>query len=206
MASEEIILGFPASLLDELGRFHGFSAEVDHYLSRILRSLAVRPRSQAETDPSFKQLIPYVVFVCGDQVFRYVRGKRGSEDRLHELHSVGVGGHIRPADVSLFEDSYRIGMLRELAEEVDLDPTTGSERIAGLLNDDSTEVGSVHFGVVHRWDLPSPDLRRREGHLLRAGFRPPAELLAERERFETWSQFVLDWLRTQPPMNADGRR
>ncbi len=189
---DEIILGFPTSLLKELGIFQGFSPNVKHYLPGILKALAVRPRSQAETDPSFKQLIPYVVFVSGEQVFHYVRGRRGSEKRLHELHSVGVGGHIQAADVSLFEDSYRVGMLRELDEEVELDPTVGSERIIGMLNDDSTEVGSVHFGIVHRWDLPAAQMRAREGHLLQAGFRPIAELRGEREHFETWSQCVLD--------------
>lgn len=191
---DELILGFPSAHLDALGRFHGFSGEVNRYLPGILGSLAVRRRSQAETDPSFKQLIPYVVFVCGDQVFRYVRGRRGSEERLHELHSVGVGGHIQAQDASLFEDTYRAGMRRELDEEVDLDAAAGREEIVGLLNDDSTEVGRVHFGVVHRWELPRPELRRREGRLLRPGFRPLAELWAERERFESWSQFVLDWL------------
>ena len=196
---EELILGFPAALLDELGRFQGFSTEVDRYLPAVLRSLQVRPRSQAESDPTFKQLIPYVAFVSGDQVFRYVRGRRGSEERLHAQHSVGVGGHVRSADVSLFEDTYRSGMLRELAEEVDLDPATGSERIVGLLNDDSTEVGRVHFGVVHRWDLPRPQLGTREGHLLRSGFYPLAELLAEKQVFETWSQSVLEWLAATSP-------
>ena len=191
---DELVLGFPASLLDELGRFHGFSDEVERYLPPIFASLAVRARSQAETDPSFKQLVPYVMFVCEGKVFRYVRGRRGSEKRLHALESVGVGGHIRAQDVSLFEDHYRAGMLRELSEEVELDPGAGRERIVGLLNDDSTEVGRVHFGVVHLWELPRPELRPREGHLLRAGFRPLEELLAGRTRFETWSQFVLEWL------------
>ncbi len=202
MARDEIILGFPATRLDELGRFQGFTSDVDRYLPGILKHLSVRPRSEAETDPSFKQLIPYIVFVSGDQVFRYVRGKKGTENRLHELHSIGIGGHIRTQDVSLFEDTYRSGMLRELAEEVDLDHAVGNERMIGLLNDDSTEVGSVHFGVVHRWDLPAPQLRAREGHLLRAAFCPLSQLVAERERFETWSQFVLDRL-MEPQMNTD---
>jgi predicted NUDIX family phosphoesterase len=192
--NDEVVLGFPATLLDDLGRFHGFSAQADRYLPAIRNRLAVRPRSQCETDPTFKQLIPYIVFRSGDGIFSYVRGKRGSEQRLHELESIGVGGHIRAADVSLFADTYRVGMLRELAEEVDLDPATGAERVIGMLNDDTTEVGSVHFGVVHLWDLPRPELRRREGHLLRAGFQPLAALAARRERFESWSQFTLDWL------------
>jgi predicted NUDIX family phosphoesterase len=191
---DERILGFRASLLDRLGRFQGFSAEIERYFPAILRELEVRDRGPAEQDPSFKQLIPYVVFVSSGQVFRYVRGKRGSEARLHELHSVGVGGHIAAGDVSLFEDSYQAGLRRELQEEVELPPGEERQRVVGLINDDSTPVGQVHFGVVHLWELPEPRLNRREGKLLRAGFAPLEQLVGEREKFETWSQFVLDWL------------
>ncbi len=194
MASIERILGFPAGLLDRLGRFQGFCAETERYLPAILGNLAVRERGPAEDDPSFKQLIPYVVFRSGGQVFRYVRGRRGSEARLHELHSVGVGGHIAADDVSLFESTYDAGMRREVEEEVELPAGAAMQRITGLINDDSTPVGRVHFGVVHEWLLPEPELRRREGQLLRAGFAPLAELTAQREKFESWSQFVLDWL------------
>jgi len=199
MPSSERILGFPAELLDRLGRFRGFSAAVDRYLPAILARLEVRPREQAEEDPSFKQLIPYVVFRSGRQVFRYVRGRRGGESRLHELHSIGVGGHIAAGDVSLFENVYEAGMRREIAEEVEAPPGAEPPRVVGLINDDSTPVGRVHFGVVHIWELPVPELRRREGALVRAGFAPLAELAAERERFESWSQFVLDWLMESAP-------
>ena len=195
MPPQERILGFPAAVLDRLGRFHGFRADTSRYLPEIMRALAVRDREPAESDPSFKQLIPYVVFISGGQVFRYVRGKRGSEARLHELHSVGVGGHIAADDVSLFEDTYSVGMRREVEEEVELPAGQESQHIIGLINDDSTPVGQVHFGVIHLWELPAPELRRREGKLLRAGFAPLAELYADRDRFESWSQFVIEELR-----------
>lgn len=189
-----MILGFPAQLLDRLGRFHGFSTAVDRYFAAILSRLEARPREQAEEDPSFKQLIPYVVFRSGDRVFRYIRGRRGGEARLHELRSIGVGGHIVAGDVSLFENVYEAGMRREIDEEVEAPRSGQPPRVVGLINDDSTPVGRVHFGVVHLWDLPAPELRRREGALVQAGFASLAELAAERERFEAWSQFVLDWL------------
>lgn len=190
----ERILGFPSAVLDTLGRFQGFTNDVERYLPTILSALAVRDRAQAEEDPLFKQLIPYVIFTSGNQVFHYVRGRRGSEARLHELRSVGVGGHVAAEDVSLFENSYNVGMRRELEEEVHLPAQNVEPRIVGLINDDSTPVGQVHFGVVHEWPLASPELRPREGKLLRAGFAPIEALLAERETFETWSQFALDWL------------
>ncbi len=193
-AIQEHILGFPASALDRLGRFQGWSSDTSRYLPELFAHLAVRERAAAEDDPSFKQLIPYVVFVCGREVFHYSRSRHGSEARLHALQSVGVGGHISAGDVSLFANAYEIGMRREVDEEVELPPGEERQHIAGLINDDSTPVGQVHFGVVHVWELERPELRPRERKLIRPGFAPAAELLKTRDAFETWSQFVLDFL------------
>jgi predicted NUDIX family phosphoesterase len=168
---------------------------VGRYLPRLLdpAHLSYRPRSEVETDPSFKQLIPYVVLRCGDQVFHYTRGRRGTESRLRALRSIGVGGHIGQDDSNLFGDAYREGMLREVAEEVYLE-SEYTERCVGLINDDSNPVGQVHLGIVHVFELSEPKVRRREQALTRSGFAPLAELRGQREEFETWSQFVLDAL------------
>ena len=152
-----------------------------------------RPRSEVETDPSFKQIVPYVVLRWRDQVFHYTRGKAGTEARLRALRSIGVGGHISQDDRSLFGDPYREGMLREVAEEVYLE-SDYTERCVGLINDDSNAVGQVHLGIVHVFELTEPEVRRREQVLTRSGFAPLAELRAQRDEFETWSQFVLDAL------------
>ena len=119
----ERVLVVPAALFREAGAFQGFSPDVGRYLPRLLdpAHLSYRPRSEVETDPSFKQLIPYVVLRCGEQVFHYTRGQRGTEARLRALRSVGVGGHISQDDSTLFGDPYREGMLREVAEEVYLE-------------------------------------------------------------------------------------
>src|SRR3954471_22713335 len=71
------ILVVPAAELDRLGRFQGFSREADRYLGVLLAPgvAEFRPRSAMETDPAFKQLIPYVVFKSGEAVFCYTRGK-----------------------------------------------------------------------------------------------------------------------------------
>jgi predicted NUDIX family phosphoesterase len=183
------------AVFHEAGLFQGFSPRAEHYLPLLLdpRHLSYRPRSEVETDPSYKQLIPYVVLRCGDQVFHYTRGRRATETRLQALRSVGVGGHISSDDSSLFAPAYREGMLREVAEEVYLE-SAYSEHCLGLINDDSNAVGQVHLGIVHVFDLAEPRARRREQALTRAGFAPLAELRQQRAEFETWSQFVLDVL------------
>jgi predicted NUDIX family phosphoesterase len=190
--SAERVLVVPARVLHEAGLFQGFSPRVEHYLPRLLdpRHLSYRPRGEVETDPGFKQLIPYAVLRCGEQVFAYVRGRAGGEARLRALRSLGVGGHVCAEDAGPDGDPYRAAMFRELAEEVDLD-SPFRERCVGLINDDSTPVGQVHLGIVHVFELERPAARRREEALAEAGFAPLAELRRRRAEFESWSQFLL---------------
>lgn len=195
--SNERVLVVPAVELDRLGRFQGFHADPDRYLSVLLRpeNTSFRPRSEVETDPSLKQIIPYVVIRSRGSVFCYTRGGSQGEARLHRLRSLGVGGHVDEADAEgrCGFEAYDVAMRRELAEEVDV-RSPGVLKLAGLINDDATPVGEVHLGVVHIYDLDEPIVSPRECGLADAGFVPVAELVAGRARFETWSRFCIDEL------------
>ena len=190
---EEEVLVFPGRLLEELGSFVGFCDRVDSYLPTLLdpRNLSYVPRSLAEDDPSRKQLIPYVVLRSGDSVYCYERGRKGSESRLHRLLSLGVGGHISRSDGAEGQVAYDAGFAREIEEEVGID-TSYESRIVGLVYDDRTPVGSVHFGVVHLFELAAPKVTPRDPTLADARFRPLDEIRPLRDRFESWSGFVLD--------------
>jgi len=191
--SEERVLVIPTAVFHRLGAFQGFRGDVVAYLPRLLdpANLSFLPRGRAEHDPSYKQLIPYVVLRWRDEAFHYTRGAAGTETRLTALRSIGVGGHICAEDGAGAGDLYRTGLLREVAEEVDLQ-SGYAERVVGLINDDRTPVGQVHLGVVHVFELEQPRVRRREQALAESGFAPLAELRRERASFETWSQFLLD--------------
>lgn len=191
----ERVLVIPTALFHEAGVFQGFCPDVAAYLPGLLdpARLSYRPRAEVETDPTFKQIIPYVVLRWGEEVFHYTRGRKATETRLQALRSIGVGGHISATDSGLFDDAYRTGMLREVEEEVHLE-TTYREQCIGLINDDSTPVGQVHLGIVHVFELAEPKVRRREQALTRAGFAPLAELRAQAGEFETWSRFILEAL------------
>lgn len=198
----EQILVVPTSVFHRLGHFQGFlAAGVDRYLDELLdpANTSLRLRGEMEQDPSFKQLIPYCIFRHRDAdgretVFQYTRGKGQGESRLHAKRSVGVGGHISAEDVGEgLENPYREGLKRELAEEIFIDAPY-KEQCVGLLNDDLTEVGRVHLGVVHLFDVETPDVRPRESELVECGFRPVEELLADLSRFESWSQICLEAL------------
>ena len=187
----------PGAELDRLGRFQGFSPEADRYLSALLVPdlLEYRPRSEVEDDPSFKQIIPYVVFRSGDRVFCYTRGKSQGEARLHRLRSLGVGGHVSEDDAQSGRtlDAYESALRRELEEEVAI-RSAGQIRRVGLINDDSTPVGRVHLGIVHLFELDRPDVDPREDGLADAGFLPVETIRTLRDEFETWSQIAIDSL------------
>ena len=148
-----------------------------------------------EDDPSWKQIIPYVVFLAAGSVFRYTRGKSGGEARLRRKISLGVGGHVAEEDAEGRGtlDAYEMALRRELDEEVEV-RSPGLLRRVGLINDDSTPVGRVHLGVVHLYDLDRPEVSPREDALSETGFIPVDQLRAEWDQFETWSQICIDAL------------
>jgi len=191
----ERVLVIPTEIFHRLGHFQGFTRDVDRYLDDLFNSehASYRPRHEVEEDPGFKQLIPYVIFCHRDDsgrqtVFQYTRGTGQGEGRLHRKRSVGIGGHISAidADTRSGKDPYEEGMRRELEEEVFMD-TPYTAHLAGLINDDKSEVGRVHLGVVHRFDVERPAVRPREDEIIESGFRPVDEILADLSGFETWS-------------------
>ena len=188
----EQVLVIPTALFHEIGHFQGFCGETDRYLDVVLDPVhaSYRPRNEMEDDPSFKQLIPYCIFQCAGQVFSYKRGNDQGEARLHAKRSVGVGGHVSTLDLNGAGSPYSEGMKREIEEEVFVE-AKWTERCVGLINDDETEVGKVHLGVVHIFDLDSAQVTPREKSMIQAGFAPPEQLLRELDEFETWSQICL---------------
>jgi predicted NUDIX family phosphoesterase len=195
MLADERVLVIPAAHLAAAGPFTGFRPADPAYFASLLDPQVFRflPRSVAETDPAFLQLIPYAVLRCGGRVFRYRRGATGTEARLRSLWSVGVGGHISEADAAGGDDPYRAGMRRELAEEVTIGCGWADEPF-GFVFDPRSPVGTVHLGVVHLLTLDAEAVTANETSIADGGFAPLAELVADRVRFETWSQFAIDEL------------
>jgi len=201
----EKVLVFPRSLLEELGSFNGTSSEIDHYMAAILTSgnNHFHDRCLAEGDPSWKQIIAYVVFRCGDRVFSYVRGRKAGEQRLVGNRSIGIGGHVNPIDRQVSDNrtgedlaTYMEAVRREISEEVVVDEAV-QPRIVALLNDDTNEVGKVHFGVIHVCDLTTPAVRKKEQQITESGFLPIAELAGPRlDELENWSRIAIEFLNT----------
>ena len=201
MGQQEQVLVVERKVLEQAGMFQGLVFDVQRYLDKLFVPGVPRfiPRPQAEADPGYKQIIPYVIMSCDGKYLSYVRGRRAGEARLTGLRSIGIGGHINPIDAdnsSLFAylyENYLTAVQREVAEEVSVE-AGHSDKIVALLNDDSTEVGSVHLGIVHHWVLDSPSVSRREQVITQMAFMSPAELRKVKDSMETWSQLCLELL------------
>jgi len=175
--------------------FHGIR-QADTYALEELRSAVAAQgryldRAAAEEDPTFKQLIPYVVVRDGERIFLMHRTDAGGDARLHGKASIGVGGHLNPVDHGA--DALMAGLRREWSEELDADWEPEFELI-GFLNDDTNRVGAVHLGVVFSVDAAGRAMRVREGEKLIGAFVTVAELAESWDRLETWSQLVSEAL------------
>ncbi len=198
MYEDESVLVIKRELFDEIGTFQGISTEIDKYLPAFLNpsNNFFIHRELAEDDPTHKQIIPYAIFKHGDKFLKYLRGKKSGEQRLASKSSIGIGGHINQDDFnssSLEKDTYLTGIEREINEELIINCDYNNLPIA-LINDDSNDVGQVHLGVVHLFDLESDQVEAGEANIENLEFLSSEDLLREKENLESWSQICVDHL------------
>jgi len=198
----EFVYVVKRSDLFELSTPHGFTGGGDGRLARWTAAIRAKgfflERAQAERDSAFKQIIPYTLVTHGGEVLLLRRLARGGESRLHGKLSIGVGGHINPVDLPAGAggaDILDLGCRRELEEEIHIRSPYALEAV-GAINDDSSDVGSVHFGLVNVARCETPEVAIRETDMLEGSFVSVAALAeqarAERDRFETWSALIID--------------
>ena len=160
----------------------------DEIYEVILDAYFFMDRPTAEISPQFKQVIPYVLIRHADSYYLLQRTPKQAEARLHHKLSLGIGGHVNPDTPDLMD-----GLQKELEEEVhvagDYDLT-----FAGILNDDTTEVGSVHLGVVYVLESHDENVTVRETDKMTGRWAPLSELPSLRDQMETWSQIAYDHL------------
>ena len=196
MPAEERVLCVKRKLFESLGVFQGISLEIEKYLPVLTAPSSIHylPRAQAEQDKGYKQLIPYALILCHGKILRYRRGRGGQESRLHGLFSVGVGGHISEEDHGLFSNAfgYHEAMRRELIEEVAIH--VNNEAAVAVINDDSTDVGWVHLGLVHIVHASDEAVAGRRSGIVGPEFIPMREAVKNTTSYESWSRFCLEHL------------
>jgi predicted NUDIX family phosphoesterase len=158
------------------------------YLAALRQFGSFRPRPDAENDPSWKQIIPYVVLRDGDRIFLMRRTRAGGDERLHDRYSIGIGGHINPEDTDV-----EGGLQREWSEEIDADFTPTFAPI-GVLNDDDNSVGAVHLGLVYAAEAGGRRVEIRERDKLEGRFATWDEVVAVADKLETWRALLFEFM------------
>jgi predicted NUDIX family phosphoesterase len=195
---ELVLVVARTSLMDDPG-WHGLDrGDLEGRLTAIEAAAEYLPRSEAERDRSMKQVIPYVVVRDGRRILLMRRTRAGGDARLHDRFTIGVGGHVGPADGGIAG-----GLRREWEEELVAAFEPGF-RLVGLLNDDTTEVGSVHVGIVYEVEAGGRAVEIRETDKLNGSFVSLHDANAVRDRMESWSALVLDDLLGRRARGDDG--
>jgi predicted NUDIX family phosphoesterase len=177
------------------GAWHGFITANLEGLQQIIRTKHFfKPRAEVEDDPSYQQIIPYVVFRHGDRYLLTHRLRASSERRLRKQYSLGVGGHINPRDLHA-GDPLLDGLKREWEEEVVYEGHFEA-RLLGFLNEESSPVSRVHLGAVFLVDGDSQSIRIRETDKLEGELLTLDEMRIHFLEMESWSQHVYERLRS----------
>jgi predicted NUDIX family phosphoesterase len=188
-SADEQVLVVPRAAIVPVAGWHGVRrAGIAEALEIVAREGFFLRRGDAEEDPSFKQVIPYLVLRDGERWFLMRRTRAGGDARLHDAWSIGVGGHLNPGDVDV--DG---GLRREWAEEIEAAFVPDFVPV-GLLNDDTTAVGAVHLGVVFTADAGGRDVAIRETDKLTGAFATTTETADVLEQMETWSRLIFEAL------------
>jgi predicted NUDIX family phosphoesterase len=187
-AAEQVLVIPRGAIMADPGWLGVSSDQLEGFEALVAREGRFVPRAEAEVDRSLKQVIPYLVLRDGQRYFLMRRTRAGGDARLHDRYSIGVGGHLNPGDGDLAG-----GLRREWREELvaDFDPEFD---LIGLLNDDTTDVGSVHLGAVYVADAAGLPVAIREVEKLSGHFASPAEVGEVLDRLETWSALVFEHL------------
>jgi predicted NUDIX family phosphoesterase len=187
--TDEFVFVVPRdAVIDGVGWYGLRMDGLDDFVAAIERDGRYEPRDAMEIDPGFKQVIPYLVLRDGGRYFLMQRTSAGRDARLHGRYSIGVGGHLNPGDGGLLG-----GLRREWDEELIAD-FVPDFRLLALLNDDTTEVGTVHLGAVFIADASGRPVAIRETDKLSGSFVDATEVEAVADRLETWSRLVFESL------------
>jgi predicted NUDIX family phosphoesterase len=198
----ELVYVVPRAAVPDAAGWHGLRTDgLDAFVAALELAGRYEPREMMERDPSFKQVIPYLVLRDGPRYFLMRRTTAGHDERLHGRYSIGVGGHLNPGDGGVLG-----GLRREWAEELvaDFEPEF---RLVALLNDDTTDVGSVHLGAVFVADAAGRPVAIRETDKLTGSFVEPEAVEAVADGLETWSRLTFEFLAAEPagPLAGRGR-
>lgn len=189
---EEILVISRDQLFSKIAMWQGLKcSDINQVLDIIAQNPIFIPRFQAETNKAYKQIIPYLIFTHNQKLFVMQRRSTASEQRLASQYSLGIGGHMRCEDMDNKHDIFAWAQ-REFHEEVEY---SGSFDIAtiGILNDETTDVGQVHLGIILLLKANSDQIRIKSEHK-NGTLQSITECQKLYPMMENWSKICFDFL------------
>lgn len=186
------VMVIPTEKFVELYQLQGFTTRVKSFESLINDHSFFRDRYEVENDLSLKQIITYGLIRYNNRYFSYQRKSR-NESRLNALYSIGVGGHVEALDKKSDISTLYASIRREVQEEITVTSLV-SNRLIGIINDDSNDVGKVHVGAVFLIDVNTKAIFPKEESLINCDFYNLDDLKRSQANYENWSQICIDYL------------
>lgn len=200
MKENEKVLVVARKTIFQDGYWKGLKKEnLEYYLNLIRNNSLFKPRVEVENDPSWQQIIPYILFNFQDKYFIYRYLKKAGEQRLKNDYLLGIGGHINPTDIKPAEDILWVGTMREWHEEVDYKGKLIKKKLIGVLNDDRRPVEAVHLGLVYLFVGDSPAISVKERDVLKGELVNLVDLRNCMKQTNGWAPIVYrDYLSNTP--------
>ena len=163
-------------------------------MEKLLSNGIFEHRNILEEDVTHKQIIPYAVICCNDDVYLFHRTKKQTETRLHNLYSLGVGGHMNPFGNKIDVEYLHHELKREMNEEVFIHADCKVKEITpiGFINDDTNEVGRVHLGVLFHIYLNNKNIEVNEKEKMTGKWINKNGLKHFYSQMESWSKIYCD--------------
>lgn len=189
---DELVMGISTDIIFKNGRWQGLKTDnLDYHIDLIKNNYQFKRRGDVENDPSFKQVIPYMLFSHGDKFFAYkYLGNAGEQRLVNNNYQLGVGGHINKEDGDEGKGVLEVGMMREWNEEVDFKGNLLHKKLVGIVNDDSMPVEQVHLGLVYHFVGDTPDINIKETDKMEGKLLDTKDLSADKINHSVWMQIV----------------
>ena len=163
---------------------------LSYLLDLIRNNCQFMPRGKVEDDPSWQQIVSYIVFSFENKYFLYRYLEKAGEQRLKNDWILGIGGHINSVDLKEGEDILEIGTMREWNEEVDYQGKLIEKKLVGILNDESRPVEAVHLGLIYHFKGNNPEIFVKEKDKIEGSLIEREKLIEYLKNTNGWAPIV----------------
>ncbi len=199
---KEELLTLPNNVVFEHGAWQGFllgESWGSFYAKLAQENPLWMKRDEAEDNREVQQVIPWTIFRWNNYYLELKKKQEGPHTRLYNKYSLGFGGHVFKHEmdkVGSLDEWIKERFLQEMEYKGNLTVST-----LGVVNDNTDELGSGHFGIVYLIEGDSNLVSSRKNLQIRLS--PLSEFTGDDVRYwDRWSQMVYRQMRDLEIYNA----